>query len=327
MKVSITRVFLLSLAAVCFAAAHGFSARPKPTQIRLAPALRPGQKLAYLVSYNLDRSIKAQSRFQAPDQPAPGKLTLEMTLHVEILGRKAAGFRLRTYFAEPKAAPQSAGKTAPGESQPVPPPSSSHWVDFTLAKDGSVSSFSGLAGLPPVQQLAWREWLSRFAASMVYPKDGVKQGEKWETLEPESAPSPIAGLVWHRTSQYVRDEPCPEAKRTAAGDFLESVSKSESCAVILTTAKLKQESSSKDATPEDYKLNHLKTSGTAVGTNQTILYISRSTGLLMRSSESDEQSMNVTVALADGSNQVHYDMTASSRARLLLITAPSASAH
>ncbi|HUL16504.1 MAG TPA: hypothetical protein VLV88_10935 [Terriglobales bacterium] len=324
MKLSITRVRFLSLAAIFLAAAHGFSARPKPSQIRLAPALRPGQKLSYLVSFNLDRSVKAQSRFQAPDQPAAGKLTLETTLHVEILGRNTKGFQLRTQFVEPKSPAQAGGKTVPGESQSPPPLPSSHWVAFTLVKDGSVSSLSGLAALPAVQQLAWREWLSRFAASMVYPKDGVKQGEKWETLEPESAPSPIAGLVWHRTSQYVRDAPCPEAKRTSVGDLIETASKSESCAVILTTAQLKQDSSPKDATPEDYKLNHLKTSGTASGTNQTILYISRSTGLLTRSSEFDEQSMNVTVALADGSNQVHYDMTVSSRARLLLIVPTSA---
>jgi hypothetical protein len=283
-------------------------ARPRSQRTRLVPSLRAGEKFSYLVSYSLDRSIKAQSRFQAPDQPAPGKLTLDTTLYVEIHGRSAAGIQLRTRFGEQ------------GTASP-------HWVEFTLAKDGSVSSLSGLAALPAVQQLAWREWLARFAASMIYPKNGVKLGEKWETLETESAPSPVAGLAWHRTSQYVRNEPCPEANPAGAAGFVESVSKTKSCAVILTTAVLKQDSSPKDATPEDYKLQHLKTSGTASGTNQTILYISRSTGLLMRSSESDKQSMHVTVALDDGSNHVHYDMTASSRARLLLVAPSQASVH
>jgi hypothetical protein len=43
----------------------------------------------------------------------------------------------------------------------------------------------------------------------------------------------------------------------------------------------------------------------------------------MRSSESDQQSMDVTVALADASNEVHYNIVAESHARLLFLSATS----
>lgn len=298
----------------------------KNDRAHLAPQLAPGQKLAYLVSYQLSRTVKAQSRYKAPDQPE-GKLILQSVLHVEILDGNAAGFRLRSQFSS-SADSKSAAPGSPAQAAPAPSPGQNtapaNWVQCVLANDGSVSSLTGLEKLAPVQQLAWREWIARFAAAMVYPKNGVKPGEKWDSDEPETAPSPIARLAWKRNSQYVRDEPCPEATRTNAGDLADSTNTSETCAVILTTATLKQNSSPKDSTPEDYKLNHLKTSGTATGKNQTILYISRKTGLLMRSSESDQQSMDVTVALADASNEVHYNVVAESHARLLFLSATPA---
>ncbi|MGC2464394.1 MAG: hypothetical protein WA517_04295, partial [Candidatus Acidiferrum sp.] len=93
----------------------------------------------------------------------------------------------------------------------------------------------------------------------------------------------------------------------------------ESCAVILTTAILKQKSSPKDATPEDYKLHDLRNMGTAKGKNQVISYFSLKTGLLVRATEDANQSMNLTVAKTDGSNQVHYAIDAESHARVLLL--------
>jgi len=66
---------------------------------------------------------------------------------------------------------------------------------------------------------------------------------------------------------------------------------------LLTTATLKQNSSPKDATPEDFKLHELNP-GTAKGTNEIITYISVKTGLVVRATEEAHQSMDVTVAKA-----------------------------
>src|SRR5216684_2362385 len=104
------------------------------------------------------------------------------------------------------------------------------------------------------------------------------------------------------------------------GNVSPSSGPSDTCAVLLTTAKLKQNSSSKDATPEDFKLHELRTMGTAKGTNEIITYISLKSGLVVRATEETSQFMDVVVAQADGSNRVHYNVDAKSRSEVLLVT-------
>jgi hypothetical protein len=112
-------------------------------------------------------------------------------------------------------------------------------------------------------------------------------------VEAEKTPTPIANLVWDRETTYVQDDTCP-------------IVPADQCAAFLTTATLRQKSKPEDATPEDYRLHDLKTSGTATGKNETVLYISRKTGLLMRATEDLQQSLDVTIAKTDGSNQIQY---------------------
>ena len=296
----------LSATAIAFV----LSASARPEQRQLAPQLRPGQTMAYLVSFQSDRDINTQSTLIVPNLPGGEKMTAMARLRLEVLGVANGAFRLRTSLQRFSPAPGKA------QAPSAEPPRSV--VEFTLDSNGSASQIVGLDSVSADQQAAWREWLARFAASLTFP-GGVKPGSTWESEEPETAPSPIAGLTWRKKSQYVRDEACPEARVNPQGDLGESLKSAEMCAVILATATLQQRSSPKDSTPEDYKLNHLRTKGTATGRNQTILYISRATGLLMRSSETAAQSMSVTISLANGGNRVHYDINAQSHARILFL--------
>lgn len=284
-------------------------------RIRLVPRLRPGQSFDYLLDFQSNRDIKTESSVVTPNLPAGGKVSVLDRIHVDVLSVESTKYRLRATLQESPYLPPTVaqGDKPPAESRTDFP------VEFTLHNNGAVGQITGLDALPSGQQAAWREWVARFAASMTYPPKGLRRGDKWQSQEPEAAPAPIARLVWQKKFEYVRDEPCPVGRTTARGDLVEATKSSEICAVILTTSVLTQKSSRKDATPEDYKLNHLRTKGTAAGTNETILYISRLTGLLMRSTETAAQSMDVTISLADGSNQVHYTVNATSRARLLFL--------
>jgi hypothetical protein len=183
-----------------------------------------------------------------------------------------------------------------------------------------VNNVNGLDTLFPEQQQAWQQWVARFALAWTLPADGVKPGEKWKSEQPEHAETPIAGLLWERESSYARDEPCHASQLSITGDVSSSSGLPETCAVLLTTAKLKQKSSSKDATPEDFRLHDLRTLGTAKGANETITYISLKTGLVVRATEETTQFMDVVVATADGSNRVHYNVDAKSHAEVLLVT-------
>ena len=119
---------------------------------------------------------------------------------------------------------------------------------------------------------------------------------------------------------YVRNEPCQPSQLSLQGELSASNGPPDTCAVLLTTATLKQNSSPKDATPEDFKIRELKVTGTAKGTNETITYISLKTGLVVRATEEANQAMDVAVAKADGSNRVHYNVDAKSHSEVLLVT-------
>ena len=59
--------------------------------------------------------------------------------------------------------------------------------------------------------------------------------------------------------------------------------------------------------------------GTARGANNTITFISLKTRLVVRAAEEASQSMDVTIAKTDGSNRVHYDVSAKSHSEILLV--------
>jgi hypothetical protein len=63
----------------------------------------------------------------------------------------------------------------------------------------------------------------------------------------------------------------------------------------------------------------LKTFGVAKGTNETVTYISLKTGLVLRATEDVQQYMDVTVAKADASNQVRYEITVTSHFETLFV--------
>jgi hypothetical protein len=193
-------------------------------------------------------------------------------------------------------------------------------IEFTISPDGSIEKIIGLDSLFPEQQQAWQEWAARFAVTWTLSALELKIGDKWKSEQSEPAASPIAALTWARDSMYVRNEPCRASQLSLTGEFSPASGPADTCAVLLTTAKLQQKSSPKDATPEDFKLHELKTMGTAKGTNEIITYISLTTGLVLRATEEAHQQMDVVVAKADGSNRVHYNVDATSRSEVLLVT-------
>jgi len=221
---------------------------------------------------------------------------------------------LKTYLSEKASALSRGAALSDTESRP------DKLVEVSISPDGSASNIRGLDQLSPSQQLAWNSWLSRFTSSMTFPKAGVHRGQRWETSEPERAASPIGGLSWKRKYEYVKQEPCePSADQAAKGKAYKSQPAANLCAVVFVRAQLQQKSSAKDATPPDYKLRGLTTHGIATGTNETILYISMITGIMVRSTEDVQQSMDATVGLEDGSNQVRYVIEATSHTQIQLL--------
>lgn len=304
--------------------AYPRDAGSRTERVNLLPKLRAGQTITYQIRFRMDKNIRTRSTVVSPLGPSGAQIDVRGLLRVDVVEVQGAGGRAvihaRTQFEtldSDTALTIPQVKPSPGAVQRADP--KGKIVEFTIAGDARVNDVKGLDALVPEQQQAWGEWVSLFAMAAAFPEKGVKRGEKWESDEAEKSAAPIAGLVWLKRSSYVRDEPCPAAQLMMEGRANEAEQVRETCAVILTTAALKQESSRKNATPEDFKLHELQTMGTARGTNQVIAYISLKTGLVVRATGEASQSMDVVIAKTDGTNRAHYTVDAKSNSELLLV--------
>lgn len=293
-------------------------------RINLFPQLRAGQAFTYHISYHSDKQVQTESAIVSTSPPENEKVDVQALLRLEILSLQPQGegsiihartrfdlFNADPNFKTPGFAPPSAQVQ---RERPI-----GKFVEFAIYPGGRIDDIQGLDTLFPEQQQAWQEWASRFALAATFPAGGVKPKQKLRTEEPEKSPSPIAGLVWSRESVYMDDQPCGAVNMSAQSELAPSDGKSDSCAVILTTATLKQQSSSTNATPEAFKVRELRTTGAARGTNRIITYISRNTGLVVRSTEEAHQNMDVTIAKSDRTNRVRYKVTAKSHCEVLLV--------
>lgn len=293
------------------------AARDSADRVVLFPKLSVGQIFRYQIGYRAATNTTTESTVAAPMAPTAGQTNTSLLLQVEVddlrmdAGRAVA--RLRTRIVEPDATAANAAATDAAKSG-----KQEKTIEFVLHADGQVTDLEGFDRLSADEQAVWQEWVARFGAGASFPEKGVRPGEKWKAEEP-ILNALLAGLSWEKDSEYVNDAPCGAMKFTPQGDVAAGDQPPETCAVILTTALLKQKSSQKDATPEDYKLHDLRTMGLATGKNEIITYISLKTGLVVRATEDAKQSMNVIVAKTDGSNRVHYNIDAESHAQIMLL--------
>lgn len=291
----------------------------------LLPKLQPGQSLTYLIRYRADKNVKTESNVAVPMAPDSSQMDAHGMLRIEILDLQQVGGKPAIHSrGQFLTLDSGTGEKKPADKQTNPqqqridPAIKS--IEFTILPDGSTEKNNGLDALPPEQQRIWQEWVARFAVGWTLPPEGAKIGDKWKVEQLEPSASPIAALIWARDSMYVRNEPCRPSQLSISGEISPSSGLADECAVLLTTAKLVQKSSARDATPETFKLRELKTMGTAKGTNEIITYISLTTGLVVRATEEAHQQMDVVVAKADGSNRVRYNVDAASHSEVLLLT-------
>src|SRR6202045_4015164 len=312
--------------AILFAATHIHSsvAAAPTARTTLFPKLHAGQTFTYFIQYRTKKNVKTESRVVTPNAPEDAETEAKWLLRVDILDvhpqgeRAAIHARSRFQSVASAMAQNSTGSRQSASGSPAQN-LESKFVDFTILPDGHVDAVTGLADLFPDQRQVWQVWLRQFAIAGVFPRDGVKPGQSWKSSEPEQAPSPIVKLEWEKQATYVRDEPCTPIQFSETGIVTPKNSPTESCAVVLTTAILKQKSSPKDTTPGDFRLHDLRTTGNVTGKNETISYISQQSGLIVRVTEDAHQFMDVLVAKTDASNQIHYNVEATGHTEVLLV--------
>jgi hypothetical protein len=269
----------------------------------LSPVLQRGQKALYHLHFTTEKKTRSESRVVSPMVPENASADTDRLLEAEVVSVSGGPGHLQvvllTRMTQPDGSPLSG---------------SSGNVEFTLVDDGRAKDVNGLEALSADEQSLWRQWLSQFALSWTFPPGGIKPGDKWKKEEPIVGTA-LAALVWEKQFEYVRNEPCPQRTDVAA----KPQKTTALCAVVVTTSSIKQKSPRDDATPDEYKSYKLKTSGTARGKTEVISYISLRTRLLERATEESVQAMDIIIAKADESNQVHFNVDAASRAEVLLV--------
>jgi len=177
-------------------------------------------------------------------------------------------------------------------------------LEFTLGPGGEMGDFEGppdvlAASASPDSALATLKALT-FSAGL--PRRGISIGEKW-TSEKALAGLPLGGVTWHADSTYLRDEPCavaPAGTATAARG-------AETCAVILTRFEIsRQGGAHSDATPDDYRAQGLRTSGTLSGSGDSLDLLAIGSGLLVSSTQTSIQDMDYQIASVSAHNSIHH---------------------
>jgi hypothetical protein len=198
-------------------------------------------------------------------------------------------------------------------------------VEFTIEADGKISHVTGLDEVVsnPAAAAAVRNWINGFSPSANLPPEGIAIGQKWAAERPLDN-APLANLLWRSASRYLRDDACelpgqstPNAQNpagtdgaapaTAPGSAHAAASPRPVCAVILTSFDiLRRGSANADATPEDYRHNGLRTSGTWTGKGESLDTISLQTGMLLRSTQTSTQKMDFEIVSALSGSKIHY---------------------
>lgn len=315
---------ILPLCAVALAEEAAGPARGSPPKrVDLFPRLRAGEVFHYKIVSHAVTSADTQSVIVDPTAQGRSEVTVEALLRIEVLSVQPQGtratIRLRTTWEQLESSPQARVPVPEGANETQRGGLEGKSIEFMLQPDGKVSDVSGLDKLSPEQQKAWRDWASQVSLASAYTEKGIRQGQKWKSEEAAEGPAAVKGLIWRRESAYVRDEPCRAMQLTLQQGPAEGSGEPETCAVLLTTARLEQKSSPKDATPEEYRRHDLRTSGRVQGTSETISYVSLTSGLVVRLTETGQQSLDITIAKADGSNKVHYKAEAKSHSQYLLV--------
>lgn len=198
-------------------------------------------------------------------------------------------------------------------------------LEFTVEPDGRLTEMKGIEDVlaNPSAEAAARSWMNGIASGAGFPKEGVVPGQKWSNERPMEG-TVLAGLIWRTESTYLRDEACSggaaaAAVGAAAGSGSASAGAPELCAVILTRFEILRRGPKDEQTPEDYRKNGLRTSGTWTGSGQSLDSISLATGLLMNSTQTSTQEMNLNIVSATSGSKIHYAGRVESESEIALL--------
>lgn len=323
------RVNFFRLAIPMLTIAAAVLAAPPTRRVHFSPKFFEGEMLHYQVEMRTVSTGNMTTPIANPEGETRLSQTISLFVRLEVIGYAGKGFaagqsRLRATFEKSHAQSESDAfnPDAPSlEDQYAKLEGGS--IEFTLMPDGHLTNITGLEELFPNRSetdpiLSWVQALSTGAR---VPSDGIALGQKWSD-ERSLAGWPLAGLSWRTESTYLRDAPCTTSSTTAQQPSANAAN--GMCAVLLTHFEiLHRGSAQSDATPEDYRRNGLRTSGTWTGSGESLDSISQATGLLESSTQTSTQNMDYQITSASSGSRIHHVGEVKSQSEIRLVVAPN----
>ncbi|MBZ5695827.1 MAG: hypothetical protein LAN36_10770 [Acidobacteriia bacterium] len=283
-------------------------------RVRLAPRFTPGQTLRYRIESRSTTTGKTTTPIVNPESGTQSSQAIHLLVRLDVLDAQptpaAGAVRLRATYEK---------SSAESETDAFDPDAASlgdqyarlegHSIEFTMKPGGELGDFQGLEEVFTDRSAAEPvvSWLEVLSSGSGFPRDGISIGQKWSSERPLSG-APLSGLVWRTESAYLRNEPC-----NSSGSASE-------CAVILTHFKiLRRGSVHPDATPEDYRRNGLRTSGSWTGSGESLDSISLSTGLLVNSTQTSTQDVDYAITSASTGSSIHHKGRVESHSEIALL--------
>ncbi|MFZ0523737.1 MAG: hypothetical protein WAL95_22110 [Candidatus Acidiferrales bacterium] len=326
---------LFYLAALAGLAIFAFSPVANPSErIHLIPKFVTGQTFRYQIETRTTTTSNTTTPVVNPEAPSQLKQVSDLQLRLDVLDAQSDStgalgtVRLRVTY-------EKAGATT--ESDAYDPAADAledqynrlqgRSMEFTIEPTGEVSKITGLDDVysNPSATATVRSWLNALSASAKLPHEGIAIGQKWNNERPLEN-TPLAGLVSRTESTYLRDEPCQaQGKPTPSG--APAAQDNLSCAIVLTRFEiLRKGSTSPDATPDDYRHNGLRTSGTWTGNGESLDAISLQNGMITRSTQTSKQDMDFEIVSALSGSKMHYVGHVESQSEVTLMPPSSSDA-
>ena len=251
----------------------GVAASPR---VSLSPRFVPGETFRYEMEFETTTETSRSGLASDPQGPSSLVVDWNATVRIEVLPADAGtpgGIRLRTTYEKSTASVRSdTFDPAADETSEQYHKLEGKVVEFTLDADGKVEYVAGIEGIVDSEKAAQsaREWIAQLSASAGAPPGGVSVGQAWSSEQPADS-LPIAGLVWHTDSEYLRNESChppnpdvpatPGAADSAANSPAVNSQSAPDCAVILANLSLVRSKAVHDPTPPDLRKNGVTLGG------------------------------------------------------------------
>ena len=318
---------------VVFAAVCAIVFAAPSRRVRFAPKFVEGESLRYQIDMRTVSTGNTTTPIANPEGETKVSQTISLLIRLDVIGAAGEGTlasgqsRLRATYEKSRAQSESdaLNPDAPSlEDQYAKLEGGS--IEFTLMPDGHLTNITGLEDLFPnrSQTDPILSWISALSTGNSIPGNGIALGQKWSD-ERSLEGWPLTGLSWRTESTYLRDDFCAPAS-AIPGEQPETKGARGSCAVLLTRFEIVHRGSAQgDATPEDYRRNGLRTSGTWTGSGESLNIISLATGLLGSATQTSTQNMDYQITSASSGSRIHHVGQVQSQSEIRLVSGPSGS--